>query len=740
MEKKIFKILGMHCASCARNIEKAVLRLPGAKSAKVNFAAKKLYLEGDVKDGEVIEAVSAVGDYKAFPEKEELKDIEEKEMAQAKKRMIMALWFWVPMMSLMMVDMFIRTVPYFFYITLILGLPVIFFVGYNTHKSAFIAAKHFSANMDTLVMLGSLPPYLLSFLQFFFPVTTFVEMAISILTFHLIGRYLEAKARGRASQAIKRLLELGAKKAKIIIDGQEKEIAVEELKVGDVMIVRPGEKIPTDGLVIEGESHVDESMATGESMPVGKKKGDAVIGSTINQQGVLKVQATKIGKETFLSQIIKLVEECQGSRIPIQEFADRVTGYLVPAVILVAIGTFVSWILFPNFHIPIVEFFNLPWLNVAAPVISLAILAAVAVLVIACPCALGLATPTALMVGSGLGAEKGVLLRKGEAIQTMKEVKAIILDKTGTLTKGKPSVTDIVEVGGGLPSAVLQLAASVEQNSEHPLGRAIIDKAKEMDVKLDECQSFEAVIGMGVKGIVNGAEVMVGKPEMVGEAKAEIEEKLKELQEQAKTAMIVAADPIGEQAPYGAGKKIIGIIALADTLKEGAADVINEFEKRGLKTIMLTGDNQKTAEAIARQAGINEVYAQVMPDQKVAAVQRAQQEYGMVAMVGDGINDGPALAAANVGIAIGTGTDVAIESGDIILIRGDISGIITAINLSKATFNKIKQNYFWAWFYNAVAIPAAFLGLLHPVIGAVAMAASSLTVVLNSLRLRKIKI
>jgi Cu+-exporting ATPase len=731
-------ITDMRGTTCARTIEKALKKTDGVVEATVNFAAEKApvtYIPTVVDPEELVRVVDKAGYTAKLPEvKPEV--VEEEDVRKTREAWNRLKYSLVPgsaIMILMVIHyMTPIEIPFYVPITLVLGFPVVFIWGWPTQRSALRAYRNLSPNMDSLIFLGSAPPYFMGIAGIWFPYITFVEMGVWIMIFHLLGRYLEVKSKGRASQAIKRLLKLGAKNARILRDNQEVEVPISEVKVGDIIIVRPGEKIPTDGEVIEGESAVDESMATGESLPVGKKPGDEVIGATINGRGLLKVRATKVGKDTFLAQVVKMVEECQGSKIPIQEWADRITGYLVPTVIGYSLLTFALWMLFPGFFVGFIRGFEfLPWVYPDLPLIILAILATVAVLVISCPCALGLATPTALMVGSGLGAERGALIRRGEAIQTMKEVKAIILDKTGTLTKGKPEVTDVVPFGAGDEKPVLYYAASVEQASEHPLGQAIVSRAKEMKIKLDEPKSFEAVTGMGVKGIVNGVEVLVGKPGLVDGGKLEpnIQEKLKELQEQAKTAMIVAVD-----------KKVVGVIAVADTLKEGTAEVVRELERMGLKTIMLTGDNRKTAEAIAREVGISEVYAEVLPNQKVEAVQRAQREYGMVAMVGDGINDAPAITASNVGIAIGTGTDIAIEAGDIILVRGDISGVVTAIRLSKATFRKIRQGYFWAWFYNASAVPIAGLGLLHPMIGALAMATSSFTVTMNAMRLRKAKI
>ena len=722
----------MHCASCALSIESSIKKIEGVRSAKVNFALEKLYIEGDVPREKIEKAVSGAGDYKIISDIKEA-ETELKEMKEAKKRMFFAIIFSSLVMILMMIDMFFVKIPYYFLITYILGFPVIFIAGYRTHKSSFKGIMRLSANMDTLVTMGSLVPYLLSLLRFWFPtMTTFVEMAASILTLHLVGRFLETKAKGRASQAIKRLLEIGAKKARIIENGIEKEISIEELREGNIMLVRPGEKIPTDGIIIEGESHLDESMATGESLPVRKKEGENVIGSTINKEGVLKIKAIKVGKDTFLSQIIKLVEECQGSKIPIQEFADKVTGYFVPLVILVAIGAFASWMIFPSFHIAITSFFDFPWTNSSLPVITLAVLASTAVLVISCPCALGLATPTALMVGSGMGAEKGILIRRGEAIQTMKNIKVIIFDKTGTITKGKPEITDMLFFNGYNKEEVLTYSYSLENFSEHPLALAIVEKAKTEDIKLKEIKNSKAVSGKGMIGEIEGKKILIGNKKLMEENNINFENYIKEqerLEDEAKTAVFLAIDG-----------KIAGIIAIADDLKENSVQAIREIEKMGIKTAIITGDNRRTAESIAKKTGIDYVISEVLPQDKVNEVKKMQKKYGLTAMVGDGINDAPALKQANVGIAIGTGTDIAIESADITLIRGDLGGVISAIKLSNLTFKKIKQNYFWAWFYNGVAIPIAFLGLLHPIIGAGAMAISSFNVVLNSLRLKKANI
>jgi len=739
MEKTSFSAGGMTCASCVANIEKSLAKVPGIISANVNLASEKAtvsYLRGEASMADFRRAVESAG-YSVVGEKEEGKvDKDIIKVQKAKRLFVFALIPEVIIMILMVLHYMIPGVEIFGYnvIIALLGFPIVLVFGWATHRASWRAIRHGRANMDVLISIGSVPPYLMGLTVFIFPAAAFIEMATTIVTFHLLGRFLEVRAKGRASQAIKKLVQLGAKTAHILVDGEEKEIAIEEVKVGDIMVVRPGEKIPTDGVIVEGKSAIDESMATGESMPVQKKVGDEAIGATINQQGLLNIKASKIGKDTFLSQVIKMVDECQGSKVPIQEFADRVTSYMVPGVLGIALLTVIGWLVFPGFFMNIITWGApfLPWINTELGTVPLALFAGIAVLVISCPCALGLGTPTALMVSSGIGAEKGVLFRHGEAFQTMKEVHTIVFDKTGTITRGKPGVTDIVTNQGFKEKDILYLAASVEQGSEHPLGQAIVREAKEQGNGLVKVESFEAITGKGIKGKVDGKEVLIGNQKLMSDSQidfSQFKDKLGELEDEAKTAMIVAVD-----------SKIAGIIAVADTLKEDSIQAIAELEKLGLETAIITGDNQRTAAAIAKKVGITRVLAEVLPQDKVAEVQRLQEKVGMVAMVGDGINDAPALSQANVGIAIGTGTDIAIESSDITLIRGDLSAVVTAVKLSRATFRKIKQNYFYAWIYNGLAIPLASIGLLHAMVGVATMAISSVNVVTNSLRLRKAKI
>ncbi|MBN4078378.1 heavy metal translocating P-type ATPase [Gammaproteobacteria bacterium AH-315-C21] len=743
-EKVTFKLGGMTCASCAQTIEKALNKADGVFEAAVNLATEQAVIEFDagVTGPANLEQVIEGAGYRVVKKEGELKEKEkgDEDLIKVEKAKRLLMYALVPeaiIMVMMMIHYMMVEIPYYNVIIAAIGFPIVFIFGWPTHRSAFRALRHGRANMDVLISIGSGPPYLMGLAVFFFPAASFMEMATTIVTFHLLGRYLEVKAKGRASQAIKKLLQLGAKTARILVDGEEKEVPIEAVKEGDVMVVRPGEKIPTDGVILEGKSAIDESMATGESMPVKKKAGDAAIGATINQNGLLKVQATKVGKDTFLSQVIKMVEECQGSKVPIQEFADRITSYMVPAVLITALSTTVLWLIFPGFFMAIIQWGEpfLPWINTELGTVTLAIYAGVAVLVICCPCALGLGTPTALMVGSGMGADNGILIRSGEAIQTIKDVHTIVFDKTGTLTKGKPDVTDIVVSKGqntvNSEDELLKLAASVEVGSEHPLGQAIVKGAQERGMKLIPQQDFEAVTGKGVKAILDGKEVMIGSTKLMEGVglDSSIGKQMSRLEDEAKTAMLVVVD-----------KQAAGIIAVADTLKDDSIQAIKALEKMGIRTVMITGDNKRTGAAIARQVGISRVLAEVLPEDKVAEIRRLQNEVGIVAMVGDGINDAPALKQANIGIAIGTGTDIAIESSDITLVRGDLSSVVTAIKLSHATFNKIKQNYFWAWFYNAVAIPLAALGLLHAMIGVAVMAFSSVNVIWNSLRLRKAKI
>lgn len=638
--------------------------------------------------------------------------IENWEITQWKRKVIGSWFFAIPIAIFMIVTRFfmrdLLPESIMIVILLIVGFPVVFIFGWSTIKGGMRGFFTFYFNMDSLIALGTLVAYFTGIFSLFFEIQDYSGISAMIMAFYITGKYVEVKARGRASQEIRKLLKLGAKKARVLRNGQEIEISIEEVVVGDVIIIKPGEKIPTDGIVIKGESAVNESMITGESLPVDKKKGSNVTGATINQDGILYVRATKIGKDTFLSHIIQLVEEAQGSKVPIQVLADKITSIFVPAVLILAVLTFGGWFYFTQ---------NL----------SRAFSVAISVLVIACPCALGLATPTALMVGSGMGAKRGILIRKGEAIQTIREVKFVVFDKTGTITKGLPEVTNIYPER--MESYILEFAASVENLSEHPIAKAIVEKYGKR--KLKSVKNFKILRGRGVEGKINNKKITIGNRTLMNEEKISLgkfESIINQFEREGKTTMIVAEN-----------KKVLGVIAVADTPKEDSVKAINALNMQGYKTIMITGDNETTARAIAKEVGILEVIANVLPEDKAKKIKELQRK-GMVAFVGDGINDAPALKQSNVGIAMGTGTDIAIESGDIVLARGNLRGVVAAINLSKETFKKIKQNLFWAFAYNMVAVPLAVAGVLHPIFAEIAMALSSITVVTNANLLRNKKI
>jgi Cu+-exporting ATPase len=755
-ETIVLPLSGMTCASCVMHVENALKEVPGVLSVAVNLATERAtvtYIPGAVERGQLIEAVRYAGydvvDMEALASEEE--DEEERKMRVARRRMWIAWAFTIPIVLVMLPEMFFMeqlmmwagpyaTVVQVAMIAVMLGLalPVLFWAGRQTYRSGWSSLIHGSANMDVLISMGTLaslltgPVALVSLLVTGKAlIANYAGVSAMIMTFHLTGRYVEASAKGRASQAIRRLLELGAKTARVLVDGVEREVPIEAVQVGDVLIVRPGERVPTDGTIVEGESALDESMVTGESMPVNKRPGDEVIGATINQDGLLKVRATRIGRDTFLAQVIKLVEQAQGTKVPIQAFADKITARFVPVVVGIAVLTLIAWLLFAPTLQQVGAWSGLPWVDPTLGRVTLAIFATVAVLVIACPCALGLATPTAIMVGSGMGAQNGILIRSGEAIQTLKDLGVIVFDKTGTLTKGKPEVTDVVALDG-TEDNVLRWAASAEQGSEHPLGRAVVERARAAGLKLSDPANFQVQRGRGVQAEVDGRVVLVGSARFLGEAGLEptpLAEVQARLEGEAKTVMLAAVDG-----------RLVGAIAVADTLKEDSIAAVAELEHMGIRTVMLTGDNRRTAEAIAKQAGISRVIAEVLPEGKVEEVRRLQGEGQRVGMVGDGINDAPALTQADVGIAIGTGTDIAIEAADITLVRGDLSGIVRAVKLSRATFRKIVQNLFWAFFYNLVMVPLAILGLMHPVLAEIAMATSSITVVSNANLLRRVDI
>ena len=701
MKKITLDITGMHCASCGMLITKRIQREPGIKYVNVNQTTEKATIEFDEtksSENSIISSIESLG-YKArilsdserSPEYENQK--KQKEIKKLMNTFIFSFIFAFPALIIGMVLMLVGIdVPHRNLILFLLATPVQFIVGWDIYKSAFGALKNKSANMDTLIAIGTSAAYFYSVLSIL-EITKgmYFDTAVVIITLILLGRFLEAKAKSHTSDAIKKLLGLQAKTARVIRDGKEIDISLEDVIVGDLIRVRPGEKIPVDGQIIEGQSAVDESMITGESMPTDKIVGSSVIGSTINKSGSFIYKATKVGSDSMLSRIVEMVKSAQSSRAPIARLADIVSSYFVPIVLMLAVLTFVAWFVIGS---PVSAFINL-----------------VAVLIIACPCAMGLATPTAIMVGTGKGAEKGILIKDASTLETAHKIRTIIFDKTGTLTKGKPVVTEVSDL------KILNIVASLEQGSEHTLGEAILEFARNKKVKLSKVTKFRAVAGQGIEGIINGKKYFFGKSN-------DKSEEIKKLESLGKTVMILKNGTIE-----------LGFIAVADTLKDGVKEVIKNLNDKGIETWMVTGDNQRTAQAIAKLAGIKNVMAEVMPNEKADKV----KEFENVMFVGDGINDAPALAAADVGMAMGTGTDVAMESAGITLLNKDFKSIIAAYDLSRATMLVIKQNLFWAFGYNVILIPAAAFGMLNPMLASFAMAASSISVVLNSLRLNRIK-
>ena len=743
LEKVTLPVQGMSCASCVEKVQKALSQVPGVIQADVNFATEKAtvkYIPGQATVKDMSEAVEAIG-YKILEVDEG--DAVEKEKAARdaqfralRQKFVAGVILVVPLFILVHWDklglsqIWALGKQTSFFVQLILQTPVQFWVGWQFYKGAWGAARRKTSDMNTLIAVGTSAAYLYSVLATFFPwlfaakgllPEVYFDTAGAIIVLILLGRLLEARAKGQTSEAIKKLIGLRAKTAKVVREDQEVEIPIEEVQIGETVIVKPGEKIPVDGIILEGHSAVDESMVTGESLPVEKTTGQEVIGATLNKTGTFRFKAIKVGKDTMLAQIIKMVEEAQGSKPPIARLADIIASYFVPVVIGIAVLTFVIWYFFGP-----------------EPALTYGVLNFVAVMIIACPCALGLATPTSIMVGTGKGAEYGVLIRGGEALEMAHKLNAIVLDKTGTITKGEPSVTDIVEADGYQEAEILRLAASAEKGSEHALGEAIVNQAQRTGLELEPSTDFNAIPGHGIEATIGGKQVLLGNIKLMkdrGFPLKDMDKKATDLSSEGKTPMFVAVD--GE---------IGGIIAVADTLKENSKAALAALRNLGLEVIMLTGDNQRTAEAIARQVGVDRVLAEVLPDQKAEQVKTLQAEGKKVGMVGDGINDAPALVQADVGIAIGTGTDVAMESADITLISGDLSGVVTAIGLSKATVRNIKQNLFWAFAYNTILIPVAagvlfpFFGiLLNPIFAAAAMGLSSVTVVTNALRLRRFR-
>jgi len=716
MKKITLTISGMHCASCALNIEKALKKLDGVESVVVNFANEQATAEYDPKLVDIKKFKKVINDlgYKAL-EPNELNE-SDKEIKKLKRLSIIGLILTIPVV---IISMLIQ-MPNEDYLLLVLTAPIQFGVGYHFYKGSWNSLKNKYFNMDFLVVLGTSAAYFYSIFATFSGGMTFYEASATVITTITIGRLMEQISRGKTSDAIKRLIKLQAKTAKVIREGKEVEIPIEHVKKGDIIIVRPGERIPVDGLVIDGYSSVDESMITGESIPIEKKKGDEVIGATMNKNGMLKIKATKIGAETALSQIIKMVKEAQQSKAPIQKIADVVVSYFVPVVMIIAISSFLFW-----YFISGQTFF-----------FALSIMASI--LVVACPCAMGIATPTAVMVGLGKGAENGILIKNGEYLEKVHKLDTIVFDKTGTLTKGEPEVTDIVSFKDFDEKKLIKFAAIAEKNSEHSLGESIIRKAEEMKIDLPSSKIFKTMPGLGVVSSYERKEILVGNRKLMNNNKIDteqVEDRIKNLEEEGKTVVIVAID-----------KKIAGLIGIADTLKEYSKEAIHELKKMGLSIIMITGDNERTATAVAKQVGIDEIMAEVLPQDKAKKIEELQSQGKFVGMVGDGINDAPALAKSNIGIAIGSGTDVAIETGDIVLIKEDLRDVVTAIKLSKKTLSKIKQNLFWAFFYNTAMIPIAagilypaFNILLPPMAAGIAMVFSDISVVGNSLLLKRFK-
>lgn len=777
----VFAIEGMTCASCAMRIEKGLKKVPGVADAQVNLATEKAsvtYATGLAAPEQMVQKVDALG-YKAIlldhplpappvsvasamdsveslpatsdsslhtaaTQEDERQQRKQAELKRKQVLLLLGIAFSLPILILSM--FFMDRFPGENILLLVLTTPVWAIVGGEFHRSAWKTLRHRAATMDTLVSAGSTAAYLMSVVATFLPQivggVTFYDTAALIITLIYLGKYLELRARGQTNDAIKKLINLQPRLAHVIRQGQESDLPIEQVRTGDELLVRPGEKIPVDGLMLSGHSTIDESMITGESIPVEKSEGEGLIGATINQHGLLHMRATRVGADTVLSNIIRMVEQAQGSKAPIQRLADKIAGIFVPVVLIIAALTFIAWALIGNLVVGIQAAHPSTMSQMASsnPWIT-ALVAAVAVLVVACPCALGLATPTAIMVGTGKGAEKGILIKGGESLERIQAVRAVLLDKTGTITAGKPTLTDIIVLPGESIDAILPLIAAAELGSEHPLAGAIVEGAKARGLTLNATpQHFTAQVGRGVEATIQGHQVLVGTRQLLSERAVSfdaLEESMNKLEREGKTTMLASID-----------SRAVGIVAVADTVKVGSAEAIKQLQEQGIQVWMITGDNRHTAEAIARQVNIipEHILAEVRPEDKGQQIKHLQEQGIVVAFAGDGINDAVALVQADAGIAMGTGTDIAIEAADITLVKGNLKSIATALALSRATMRIIKQNLFWAFAYNVILIPAAILSPIipflkeqAPIFAAAAMALSSVTVISNSLRLRRFK-
>ena len=726
-DKIELKITGMSCAACSGRIEKVLHKLPGVYSAVVNLAIEKATVEYNAGQINIIDIKSRIEklgfgahDITDGTEANKEKETRKSEVTQQRFRLIISAVFSFPLLFAMVLHLMgVRSAaadllmnPYFQFAA---ATPVQFIAGWQFYRGAYLALRNGGANMDVLVALGTSAAYFYSVVNIIRGNhDLYFETSAILITLIILGKLLEATAKGRTSEAIKALMGLQAKTARVIRNGQEMDIPIEEVLAADIVVVRPGEKVPVDGVITDGTSAIDESMLTGESLPVDKKIGDEVIGATINKFGTFKFRATKVGRDTALAQIVRIVEEAQGSKAPIQRFADVVSGYFVPTVVALAVLTFLAW------------YFIFDPGNFSGALINLT-----AVLVIACPCALGLATPTSIMVGTGKGAENGILIKGAEHLENAHRLTTIVLDKTGTITKGQPEVTDIITMTGFSEDEIVGLIVRAEKNSEHPLAQAIVKYGQEKGLSMADPESFTAIPGHGVEVAIDGQRILVGTRKLMSENNIEFKTllpKIEELEQQGKTVMMMAIS-----------KEMAGLFAVADTVKESSAEAVTQLQKLGIEVWMITGDNERTARAIAGKVGITNVMAEVLPEYKAEKIDSLKREGKVVGMVGDGINDAPALVTADVGFAIGTGTDVAIEAADITLMSGDLRGIVAAIKLSKATMRNIKQNLFWALIYNTLGIPIAALGYLSPVLAGAAMAFSSVSVVTNALRLKGFK-